>query len=887
MKQFYKILALVALLATAAACDTPIPDVPSQPLSDKVVKINAVPAGDFTKATDTAFEQGDEVSIFGYKGDGNGSVSAWLPWLVNGKFTKTENGFTPDQTYYWYAGEESGVIIGLYPYNANYTAEALLGGVDFCVKADQSTHAGYTASDLMTAFKPDVTPTEEQVVLEFDHLLSKLIIDIDNQSSANIKEVYIDGVKGNIEYSLSGGVSLTGSEGTIKAGKLARASEGYTDTYVLIIPPQQAAPSIAITTTNQKQYTYKASDDIDFGMGKVRHLMTTITEESISTDFDAIVNDWSADENVEFSQQGSQPGGGDEPLLKITPIADILALGTNATIGSAVVEGVVISNAALNNLTSKKGLYIQDSSAGLQFYLSANHDLAFGDQVQIDLSGATIGEYNGAIQISNIGLDKISKLSSGNVVEPKLVNLKDFLDNKYESQYVAIAGVQVAEADLSKTWVMDGVHTSITMEDAQGNNFVVFSSEYATYGAQTVAQGSGMIKGIAGYNKGNVQIIFAQESDYADLTNARLGSNAPVVEGMTVNPLWFVELIPEFYDEESATTYQDVIRVLSTDEENGFFVEFFDETYYNESIKPNISEYVEKRAAGLRENLNNYNAENGVDFNFLDYKNYYFGAYDGMFLLNPGKCIVAMWGMTVEGEVTGLYYISDTMEIRDPATPEYKAWIGTYLLKDSNDLTSEITISQNVVNESFWLDGWNGIYGNAIALPFNPTGGTYGNGSVVIQSQVLASDFYLGDTLIDKLTFGGLLTTENGAMYLGEDYQLAMMEWWSEEPGYMAVINPYIYNLPSGGSATVSNAGYFLEFSEGVSIGTEDIHSFPAYITDINYIEPEPASMVARKRNIFEEGNNGIAKPLSEVRYANTRVGNYVVGGRTFNAINF
>ena len=217
-------------------------------------------------------------------------------------------------------------------------------------------------------------------------------------------------------------------------------------------------------------------------------------------------------------------GGGTEPEPSgITPIADILALGEGATISNATIEGVVISNMGLNNLTSKKGLYVQDATAGLQFYLAANHEFAFGDKVQIDLSGATVGVYNEAIQISGLALEKITKISSDNAVEAKTVSMADFLANKYEGQYVALEGVQVVAADLTKTWVMDGMHTSINMEDANGNNFVVFSSKYATYGAETVAQGSGTIKGIAGYSKGAVQIIFAQATDYAGLAGARLG----------------------------------------------------------------------------------------------------------------------------------------------------------------------------------------------------------------------------------------------------------------------------------------------------------------------------------------------------------------------------
>lgn len=226
---------------------------------------------------------------------------------------------------------------------------------------------------------------------------------------------------------------------------------------------------------------------------------------------------------------GEEPGPGPEPG-DATPIADILKLGQDATIENAKIVGTVISNAELNNLTSKKGLYVQDATAGLQFYCAANHEFKFGDKVQIDLSGLKVGNYNGAVQISGLALANVTKLSEGNAVEAKTVSVDDFLANKYEGQYVAIEDVQVSDLDLDKTWVSGGNHTSIQMVSKSGRNFYVFSSKYATYKDETVAQGSGTIKGIASINKGVMQIIFAQASDFAGLTGARFDAGEQPAE---------------------------------------------------------------------------------------------------------------------------------------------------------------------------------------------------------------------------------------------------------------------------------------------------------------------------------------------------------------------
>lgn len=311
MKRKARLFALLAMVFVIGACnDTPeTPPVNGGDISDLVLNIEAT-TGDFTRATDTAFETGDAISVFGYKSDLD-DYTSWQTWLANGKFTKGSNGFSSDQPYYWYEGEDKGHIVGLYPYNANYTAENFIGdGITFNVKLDQSTHAGYTASDLMFAVANNVTPSTEKVVLEFKHLLSKLVVDIDNQTAKTIKEVYVTNVYGGATYTIVGGYT-NGNIETIKAGKLANASSGYTDSYALIVPPHEGIPSIAITTTDDKQYTFSVNEAINFNPSKVRHLKVTITEESISTEIDAVIRDWESDEDVDFSDTNNP--GSDTP----------------------------------------------------------------------------------------------------------------------------------------------------------------------------------------------------------------------------------------------------------------------------------------------------------------------------------------------------------------------------------------------------------------------------------------------------------------------------------------------------------------------------------------------------------------------------------------------
>lgn len=200
-------------------------------------------------------------------------------------------------------------------------------------------------------------------------------------------------------------------------------------------------------------------------------------------------------------------------------IAEVRAMyqGSAVNVADGIkVKGVVISNKDLNNLTSTKSLYVQDATAGINVFCSAAHSFAFGDEVVFDLSGAELTEFSGLIEINNYDASKAEKVGTA-TPEAKTVSVDDFLDDKYQGQYIAIEKCQVAQSDLSKNWKGQ----SITVENESGKSFVVYASSYATSLDKQVSQGSGTICGIASNYKSTIQLYFAQESDFAGMTGAR------------------------------------------------------------------------------------------------------------------------------------------------------------------------------------------------------------------------------------------------------------------------------------------------------------------------------------------------------------------------------
>lgn len=227
---------------------------------------------------------------------------------------------------------------------------------------------------------------------------------------------------------------------------------------------------------------------------------------------------------------------------KYSKISTVRALyqGSDVKIADDIwIKGTIVSNyrhsdkGGLNNNTSQKGIVLQDDSAGIQMFCSANNtDFAFGDVVEVSLKGQTLSSYNGLLQINGIPLASIKKTGTATPT-PRSITAADLCAGKYESEYVAVRDVQVVTADLGKTFVVGGSHTSIGMESKDGDKFLLFSSSYSSFKDETVPGGSGVLNGIACVYGTNRQIILAQKDGAAGLTGPRFSSGAEFAIGAT------------------------------------------------------------------------------------------------------------------------------------------------------------------------------------------------------------------------------------------------------------------------------------------------------------------------------------------------------------------
>ena len=291
--------AAAGLFITAACQKAPVDQpVPSEKLT---IKLNAS-LYQFTKATDTAFEEGDQIS-----------VNIFNPecYLYNAHFTYTGGQLTSATPYEWYEDTDvEATVTAMYP--ASETMEGFAATQSFMVNADQSTKVGYAASDLLLA-STKAYPTEQAVNLPFKHALSKIVVNVDNQLKEDIADVWFTDVLGGVTFGTAdhSDLAATGSAGTIKAYKSGE------NTWQLIVAPQTASPKLALTTTSGKQYTFVLSEEVTFTSGKVSTATVTVSPESIYTSFTPEISDWVADNDLNFSQDDTEVElpEVDEPVL--------------------------------------------------------------------------------------------------------------------------------------------------------------------------------------------------------------------------------------------------------------------------------------------------------------------------------------------------------------------------------------------------------------------------------------------------------------------------------------------------------------------------------------------------------------------------------------------
>ena len=183
-----------------------------------------------TRATDTAFDNGDEISVFAKRAsDKTGLYADNVKYVFNSQNQK----FIPASTGI-VLSEESTSYYATYPYCNNASMN-----FTFSIQQDQSTSNGYTQSDLCTAVTGSTT--SENVNLAFAHRLSKVVINLTGNSIPSDIAIQLKEVQTNVTVDLSkSNCTPIGNKSNVTMGRNGNNS-------MRAIVPSQSIQSALIT----------------------------------------------------------------------------------------------------------------------------------------------------------------------------------------------------------------------------------------------------------------------------------------------------------------------------------------------------------------------------------------------------------------------------------------------------------------------------------------------------------------------------------------------------------------------------------------------------------------------------------------------------------------
>ena len=214
-----------------------------------------------------------------------------------------DGGFTYDQDLYWPV-EGKASIYAYAPYQEGWKGKFDTENT-FTVDADQTTDAGYLASDLLRGIPVSGNPLEQTsntVALAFHHMLSKVNITIINTSDTDMggSTVSVQNVLTSASVDLqTGELSDIGSKGTVKAATFATDATSYRCSAVIM--PQKLTTGteyISITFAEGNTVAAKMRNDVELESGKTYNFTITVGVGGADMITATSLDDWDEDTSM-------------------------------------------------------------------------------------------------------------------------------------------------------------------------------------------------------------------------------------------------------------------------------------------------------------------------------------------------------------------------------------------------------------------------------------------------------------------------------------------------------------------------------------------------------------------------------------------------------------
>lgn len=272
MKTFKFFLAAMAAVATTA-CNNEEEITAYQP-ADGEIQLQMVHPSGQTRATDTAFENTDQIGVYVTTADAALQLGGNV--VNNELFTYNGTSWTSPRKAYWNAGKHN--VYAYYPYSKTVND---VEDYKFSVQTDQSTKEGYTRSDFLWASATDVAASNTAVKMQFAHKLSCVNVQLvkgetyEGEIPANT-EVYIYSTTPDALISLTSGDATKDSYGSSASIRCYQVSNTL---YKAIVVPQNLSTQRPVVEVVIGNVSYLMEGKISYKPG-MRHTLTVTLEQN-------------------------------------------------------------------------------------------------------------------------------------------------------------------------------------------------------------------------------------------------------------------------------------------------------------------------------------------------------------------------------------------------------------------------------------------------------------------------------------------------------------------------------------------------------------------------------------------------------------------------------
>ena len=267
MKRLALILMTLAVLASCKKTMAPTPE---------LVPIQI--ATTMTRATDYAFETGDNVGLFVVNEPK--SLQLGGNHVDNCKFTFDGTKWNAGKDIYWFDATTKADFYCYYPYKSSVSS---ITAFPFKVSQDQSTESGYRTSDFMWGKVNGIAPTPDPVVITVNHSMSCLVVNLKagtGWKEEDIKDAKVSlcGLKTSSLINLSDGtVTADGNATEMKPMKV-----GAGIFKALVVPQKVSGSELVKIKVGTNSYSLKTSIDLKSGKQHTCTVVVNRTSEGIN-----------------------------------------------------------------------------------------------------------------------------------------------------------------------------------------------------------------------------------------------------------------------------------------------------------------------------------------------------------------------------------------------------------------------------------------------------------------------------------------------------------------------------------------------------------------------------------------------------------------------------